>query len=129
MLELTFDFLPPSSNHALQAYARGRRVIFFPSPALKELQNKVWHKYPRLVVPSAPAYRTEYEFHFPMYNKSNGLMKKKDLTNMIKYLEDSIFKVLYDSNGHKIDDSLVIDSKQRKRNAPSPLVIVRIFPA
>lgn len=128
MLELSLNILPPSSNHALQAFAKYGRVIFFPSKSLKQLHNEFYSKYSRLEIEPAKAYRTEYEFYFPMYNKGNGLLKRKDLTNMIKYLEDTIFKVLYDTNGKKLDDCLVIESHQVKINSEEIRVVIRIFP-
>ena len=107
--------------------ARGGRVIYYPSKHLKQLRAVFQKLYPKVQIEPSTWYRTEYEFHFPIYTKKKTVARK-DVTNMVKYLEDCIFKELLDTNGEHIDDSRVKSSHASKFEAEIEKVVVRIFP-
>lgn len=66
--------------------------------------------------------RVETHVYENWYNKSNGLIKKKDVANREKFLIDSVFKAL------DIDDSHIFEHKIKKINSEKEFVKVIIEP-
>ena len=94
--------LPPSSNHALGTAPSGHRFANAELKAWRQLVGIV----PRQEIDDlGDWYTMQVHFYFPLYYK-NGNIRRKDLSNMIKYTEDEIIKRLITDN--PIDDRQIV---------------------
>lgn len=117
-IHIMFDRLPPSENHAIHTKGWKR----FPSKELKD-----WVKYVNEAIPEeiklikspnpetnikngvdrrdvVPWLQAEIRIHLPLRNKTNGLVRKFDVQNRIKYLLDPVCDRLVWESGEKVDD-------------------------
>lgn len=88
--------LPPSENHALIQGRGGRR---FPSKEYLAWKKKC-SSLKNQKIDESEWYEVERVYHFPLYYK-NGNIRKKDVSNLNKYCDDELAKVV------GIDDSRI----------------------
>lgn len=96
------DILPPSSNNAL----RSSKFGYYPTKEYKEFKRYVM-TLDKKQIEDNDWYVVKRTFYMPLRYKNKSI-RKKDLTNMIKYLDDELCKLI------GIDDSKIIAGSEVK---------------
>ena len=121
MLKIEIPGLPPSVN---SAYVNGRKQgVRFKSQAYKDWEKKVDSIMAK--IETIPAFfgqlSVEMDFYRPDWLTAKGAVRRVDVGNFTKVLEDSVFKNL------GIDDSNVWTLTARKIDANDYYTVIRIY--
>jgi Holliday junction resolvase RusA-like endonuclease len=94
---------PPSVNHALLGGGR------YPSKEYKAWKRAVEEQTTEVRIVGSQFYETEVCVYFPLFYK-NGNLRKKDIGNYIKYIDDELCKRLVTYEGEGVDDMQILSS-------------------
>ena len=116
--------LPVTVNHALGRTRTGRS---YKTKAYKQWVKDFKTAYPKeRKIKDSQWYGIEIQLYFPLFYK-NGNVRKKDVSNYIKYAEDLVFGNLITYNGDSIDDCRITEGEYFKIDSEEEKTIINIY--
>lgn len=126
VLHIEIPGIPPSLNDSHKVAVRNGRVWKYPHKSLKEWLDLVGFTLEPMKIVETEWYGAEYIFYFPIYCK-NGNIRRKDVSNLIKYVEDPIMERVTTYEGKKIDDSRFLEVSAMKVDSPEDKTEINIY--
>jgi len=125
-LHIEIPGIPPSLNDSHRMAIRGGRVWKYPQKSFKEWIDLVNLVVNPMKIVDAEWYGAEYIFHFKIYYQK-GSIRRKDVSNLIKYAEDPVMGKITTYDGRPIDDSQFMEVSALKVDSPEEKTEINIY--
>lgn len=124
-VQFEIDGIPPSLNSSHRFYPGGvrGRIRKYPVASFTEWMQLVSLTQKQKKIKEATFYSLEFEFYMPTFCK-NGSVRRIDCSNLIKYAEDAVLKLVVDSNGKLIDDSRIVEITAEKIDSDKEKTVI-----